>query len=83
MIQMSNSLQKNSKESNIQKSKVVMINNFRIIEINNNMTEIQIQNIIKNGGKNILNNEESILSQSKIKSDELTFLKHEEFKEFF
>ena len=60
-----------------------MINNFRIIEINNNMTEIQIQNIIKNGGKNILNNEESILSQSKIKSDEVTFLKHEEFKEFF
>ena len=83
MIKMSNSLQKNSKESNIQKSKVVMINNFRIIEINNNMTEIQIQNIIKNGGKNILNNEESILSQSKIKSDEVTFLKHEEFKEFF
>ena len=83
MIKMSNSLQKNSKESNIQKSKVVMINNFRIIEINNNMTEIQIQNIIKNGGKNILNNEESILSQTKIKIVGSNILNYEEFKESF
>ena len=47
------------------------------------MTEIQIQKIIKNGGKNILNNEESILSQTKIKIVGSNILNYEEFKESF